>query len=405
MKIAFVCEFTFSPPSKGVEVRLHHTADLLGEIGDVVPFIVTRLAIDPVRFDALRTRYEGAVHLIPSEEPPRSIFAKLARVTSRKSVAGRGYHLTDPACSNLVTKLREYDLVWFHSLKVADSIGVYKWQHGVVDLDDLHSQKYLQAARLTTNLVARVKNLWSALIWTRWERDALQRFAQVVVCSHEDRRFLPAASNVAVLPNVLESGHQRMIVRRPSPDRIGFIGTLEYFANQDALAWFISEILPMLVQERPGIRLRVAGAIPKGFTFPSNSVVEVLGYVNDLATEMATWSASVAPLRIGGGTRLKILESFMQRCPVVSTQLGCYGLGVTDKLELLVANSPRQFAKACADLCASVSLAETISATAFAHWKTNFTRESIRPTVGAIAASVSGVRTEEGLVNFPPSHK
>jgi glycosyltransferase involved in cell wall biosynthesis len=94
---------------------------------------------------------------------------------------------------------------------------------------------------------------------------------------------------------------------------------------------------------------------------------------------MAGWSCSVAPIRVGSGTRIKILDAFRHGCPVVSTTLGCSGLDVTHDRELLIADRPDDFAKACVELCRNGDLRGRLRARAHRTWEERFTPEAIAP--------------------------
>lgn len=386
MKIALVCEFPFIHPQKGVELRLHQTAELLSEIGTVWPVIITRFETPSARLDDLREKFGSVSYIIPTEEPDTSMKSKLLRLIARKKVADRGYHVSADARADLIKQLQACDVVWFHSLKVADSLGTYRWTNGILDFDDLHSKKYLQAAKLDHQLKVKIKGRWLALCWRQWELDALQRFQRVVVCSEEDRKFMGSQEQIEVIQNIFARQGPIENPRDPSGDRVGFIGTLEYAANRDAVRWFVDTVLPLLVKLNPSIQFRIAGKIPAGMAPIDHPNVNLLGFVDNLADEMATWSASVAPLRVGSGTRLKILESFSRRCPVVSTTVGCYGLKVENRVDLLIGDSAEQFALACNELCNSPALGAQLSASACLKWQQNYTLEAVRPVVRRLAS-------------------
>ena len=104
-------------------------------------------------------------------------------------------------------------------------------------------------------------------------------------------------------------------------------------------------------------------------------------FVENLADEMATWSASVAPVRVGSGTRLKILESFSRQCPVVTTTLGCYGLNVRNRIQVMIGDSAEEFAAACHELFRTPGLGARLSSAAFLLWQEKYTLNAVRPVV------------------------
>jgi glycosyltransferase involved in cell wall biosynthesis len=116
----------------------------------------------------------------------------------------------------------------------------------------------------------------------------------------------------------------------------------------------------LILTKFPGARLRLAGDTGKRSFEGQN--IDVLGWVADMETEMAGWSLAIVPIRIGGGTRIKILEAFSRKCPVVSTSRGAYGHDVKDGKELLIADSPEDFTESClrilTDPAKGINLAE-----------------------------------------------
>ncbi|MFP5225095.1 MAG: glycosyltransferase family 4 protein [Actinomycetota bacterium] len=127
------------------------------------------------------------------------------------------------------------------------------------------------------------------------------------------------------------------------PDRILFVGPMTYIANLDAVRWFGSEVLPLVRSRRPAARLVTVGT-PTEEALPTG--VEAVGRVDDLRPWYAASPVSVVPVRIGSGTRYKILEAFSMGRAVVSTEVGAEGLGATHEEHLLLADDPEGFAEA-----------------------------------------------------------
>jgi glycosyltransferase involved in cell wall biosynthesis len=141
------------------------------------------------------------------------------------------------------------------------------------------------------------------------------------------------------------------------PRTVLWMGSLGWLPNQDSFWWFYRSIVPEILRRDPGVRIRVVGSTPPAdivaLRHPS---VEILGYVEDLRGVMRTSQVCVVPLRIGSGIRIKLLEMFADRRAVVSTSIGCEGLGVEDGRELLIADDPEGFAAAVVRLLDDASL-------------------------------------------------
>jgi glycosyltransferase involved in cell wall biosynthesis len=163
-------------------------------------------------------------------------------------------------------------------------------------------------------------SLLEAALLRRLERRWLPRFDRVWVCSRPDAdslaRRVPGV-HPGVAPNVVPVPCAAPEGPAAAPFRFLFIGTLGYYPNQDALLWFLREILPRMrpQTDRP-FRVTVAGGgLPPALARQLRSApeVEVLGYVEDLASLYRESGAVVVPLRAGGGSRIKIIEAFAGR--------------------------------------------------------------------------------------------
>ena len=148
----------------------------------------------------------------------------------------------------------------------------------------------------------------------------------VVVCSELDRRRL-GAENVHVIPNSYAYQHQPLGWPTVGhPPVITFPGVLKYPPNEDGAAWPVREIVPWMRERMPEVQIRLVGtATPEIEKLHDPPGVSVTGLVPDIGTELAIADVVAVPLRYGGGTRIKILEAFAHRIPVVSTTPGAAG--------------------------------------------------------------------------------
>jgi len=132
-----------------------------------------------------------------------------------------------------------------------------------------------------------------------------------------------------------------------------FQGGMDWFPNRDAVSFFVNQVMPVLRRRIPGVRFVVAGRNPsKSFLqeFAGQSDVAFTGTVADMREVVAKASVCVVPLRIGSGTRLKILEAAAMGKPIVSTRLGAEGLEFRHGYEILLADKPEEFAAQVAEL-------------------------------------------------------
>src|ERR1044072_1314487 len=187
----------------------------------------------------------------------------------------------------------------------------------------------------------------------RFEREMCRRFDSVIAVSADDREQMKdeyGAEAVFDVPTGVDvEFFQPNNAVKPVPNSLVFTGSMDWLPNDDAIRYFMREIIPLIKQQAPDATLTVVGRNPApalfelGKTDPS---LVITGRVEDVRPYMEAAAAYIVPLRIGGGTRLKIFEAMAMQKAVVSTTVGAEGLPLTDGVELLLADEPAGFADA-----------------------------------------------------------
>jgi glycosyltransferase involved in cell wall biosynthesis len=142
---------------------------------------------------------------------------------------------------------------------------------------------------------------------------------------------------------------------------------------------------PRIKREIPNAKLRLVGKYTDGLLKPANPDVEGLGWIRDPSEEIATWSGMIVPIRLGAGTRVKVAEAFSRKCPLISTRLGARGYDCVDGKELLLADSPEAFARACIYVLQKPSDAAAMAERAWLRFLEQWTWDAIAPHVWATA--------------------
>lgn len=192
-----------------------------------------------------------------------------------------------------------------------------------------------------------------------FESRAYTGVEQVWVCSEEDAGLaagIAPQACIRTIPNGVDTDHIRPAAEdEVRPGRLLFFGRMDYEPNRDAVRYFVGSILPALRAVAGAVELRVVGPGigPELRQLAAQAPeIRLVGRVDDLRPELAAATAVVVPLRMGGGTRLKILEAMAAGKAVVSTTIGAEGLGVSDGGEIRLADSPGDFARAVATVLA-----------------------------------------------------
>jgi len=198
----------------------------------------------------------------------------------------------------------------------------------------------------------------------RFEREVCNRADEVLTCSPEDAVRLQGLSpdcRTSIVPNGVDldfftpgtPGDER-------PDSLAFVGHMNWFPNRDGIDYFMEEILPLLA-DRADLRLEVIGR--NNQTSASEAVtrqVNFTGFVDDLRPLVQRAAVFVVPLRVGSGTRLKILEAMAMGKAIVSTRIGAEGIGLVDGESVLLADTPSEFAAAVRQLLENPSLRQAL---------------------------------------------
>jgi glycosyltransferase involved in cell wall biosynthesis len=190
------------------------------------------------------------------------------------------------------------------------------------------------------------------LTWWKYGRflsRLIRRFDRTTVVSDVERELCASIGGDPAAIRVVTNGADRELFQRhgqPLAAQLVYPGSVTYSANLDAVRFFVREVLPLIRKGRPDVSLLVTGATD-GIDLSdlrANPAVTFTGRVPDIAGVVAESAACVVPLRIGGGTRLKVLEAMAVGTPVVATDKGAEGLRVTDGRNILIADDPQAFA-------------------------------------------------------------
>jgi glycosyltransferase involved in cell wall biosynthesis len=297
-----------------------------------------------------------------------------------------------------------YDLVWCFDIRGWVLAGRLDLAPVVIDADDLEHCKILARLAIDDTGMRRAGLRWMGRIYSQFEarrwahlyRSASIRARQVVVCSQLDAERATASGmkRVAVVPNA----YPRPVrpVGRPgvgSPPVVLFHGTLRYPPNADAAQWLVGRIAPAIRTLVPDVRVRLVGLPnPNLERLHDPPATTVVGPVPDMVPELSRADVIVVPVRFGSGTRVKILEAFAHRIPVVSTTLGAEGLGIAHDRHLLLGDTAHELASACTRLLTEPDLRERLVDSAHRHYLQTFEREVVVRQIAEVAGAAASLR-------------
>ncbi|HEV3484970.1 MAG TPA: glycosyltransferase, partial [Vicinamibacterales bacterium] len=242
---------------------------------------------------------------------------------------------------------------------------------------NVEAEIWRRHADTATNPVSRtlLGQQWQRML--RFEGAALSRFDMVLAVSDADRQtfarlypgalrapahvvqtgvdteyFRPLDAEVRLKPDAMKSAEVRLkpdaTKNEVRPTHMVFTGSMDWLPNEDGMLYFVREILPLVRRAEPSATLSIIGRAPTPAVkrLADEPGIEVTGRVDDVRPHVAAGSVYVVPLRIGGGTRLKIFEAMAMGKAVVSTTIGAEGLPVTSGRDIVIADEPQRFADA-----------------------------------------------------------
>lgn len=386
-RILFVTSHWPLAPAYGAQQRVLNIGRLLRRFGDLSFVIVPTEHEDEETVRRTTREFEvrkimRPLRITPGRFPSR-VFERVRHEFDPTYMATDPYVVSEGDRTELQKLIQQHDLIWIHTIRTAQWFRIYRWPHSVMDVDDLPSRYYQSAVQAGGSLMRRLLDLRMSWIWRRRERILPERFDVLTVCSEDDRRYLCRPERIHVIPNGAPSVAERARAFSELP-RIGLIGNCTFMPNEDGIKWFIRDVWPMVKREFPVAQLRLVGRGSDGYLTTLGPDIKGFGWLEDPSDEIASWSAMIVPIKVGGGTRVKVAEGFARRCPVVATAIGAFGYDVENGEEILLADRADDFASACILLLSNREFGEAISKRAHKRFLERWTWDSFENTVGTV---------------------
>ncbi|MGH9471242.1 MAG: glycosyltransferase [Terriglobales bacterium] len=240
---------------------------------------------------------------------------------------------------------------------------------------------------------------WEGQRVARWEATVGRRTALNLVCSEVDRCVLleqQPEANIAVVPNIAPQSAVPDVNTEEDPDLVVFQGALDWLPNRDAVDWFLADVWPAVLARCPSVRFQVVGRNPPEDFLARHrgrARVEFTGTVTDVRPYLGRAAVAIAPMRIGSGTRLKILEAAGMAKAVVATPLGAQGLHFVPGVEIELADSSIEFAALLLQLLRSPERRQMLGAAAQTRVRTEYSFGALRQSLRRALSTLDGCGT------------
>ena len=307
------------------------------------------------------------VHLVENDTtlPTVSINTLLSSLINKQPITVTRYNI--PAYKQKFRELLDthtYDVVHYEMLHTAQF-------HVETDLPSILSLQNVDSAIWGRLQQETMNPFYKFAYWTqfrafkRYEK-ALSPIFDVVTCTSDIDAAVYhqycSENRVVVIPNGVDVSHFSPATTSQALAHLIYIGSMDWFPNEDAVTFFAEDILPIIRKSVPDVRFTIVGGNPSERVqrFANEEGIEVTGRVPEIKPYFAEATIFVVPLRIGSGTRLKILEALSMGKAVVSTTVGAEGLSLQNHEEIIIADEPTSFAEEVVRLLTIPSLRKEI---------------------------------------------
>jgi len=392
MRVLFVSSWFPSPPTNGSELRVHNLLRVLAAAHEVTlasfsdrPELDRRCAA--VRDLCVDVRVVPRRHFNPHSRRARFGFLS----ASPRSIV-------DTHSAEMARLIEQLLNEKSHDLAIASQLGsaAYAPYFGATPalFDEVELAMLYDPLTHSHSPVERFRHRLTWLKHCRYLSRLLPRFRACTVVSRQERELLraaaPAYESIEIVPNFVKWDDYRDVRAEPRRARMIFAGSLSYEANHGAVAWFLAEVYPLVRTHLPEVELVITGE-SESCELPAAENVLRTGLVDDVRPWIASSWLSISPTRIGGGTRVKILESMALGTPVVATSKGAEGLEVRADEHVLIADDAPAFAAAVLRLLSDPSLRARLSDNGRRLVRERYEAGRIGPRFLEVAERVAGV--------------
>lgn len=345
------------PPTEGHQIRTYHLLRRLAGEYNVHLLSFCRTDEEPQNAEHLRS-FCKSVKLfdIPLQRSKlRLVWELLTSPVKKIPFVVTRYRSKELSSElgQLVSRLNP-SLLHLDMLPLAD----YRNQAGkspiVINNHNVESLLLKRRATATGNILEKIFFWIQARKLSIFERNACNDVNKVLVCSAQDKKvlqILAPKANIVVIPNGVDSQYFVNQSDKVDTNQLVFVGGMGWYPNKDGIDYFCKEILPLVREHNPNIKLVVVGktnGVKKNRIHQDEA--EYVGFVEDFRPVVAEAGIYIIPLRVGSGTRLKALEAMSMSKAIVSTSIGIEGIEVESGNHLIIADSPTEMADAIIQL-------------------------------------------------------
>lgn len=363
MKILYLIPYNPVNPAFGGALRIYHILNHLCSHHDVTVAGFSTPEKEKLLVEQFPV-LAGKTHFV---QQPYSTSNRLCLFKSLFTSHSHWHHITrSEQLQKIIDKILEDDT--FDIIQSEFPVmAMFHFNSNAIQIIDSHNVEYDNFKRMT-----KVKNPFKKLFYHIESHKFYKE--ETKACSEQDALLVTSERDIAIfeqsvpgvpkylIPNGVDATYFQPFKTFPIPHSMVFVGMMKYVPNYDGINFFLDEIFPKIVKEFPNSTVTIVGKNPpKSIARRAGKNIFITGFVEDTRPYIQNASVYIVPLRMGGGTRLKIIEALAMKKPIVTTSIGCEGIDVAHGQTALIADEPQDFADAVMQLFNSKKLSSMLT--------------------------------------------
>ena len=391
MKILWICPFFLHPTDRGAQIRTLGTLKELHKRHEIhfAALNDPHNSEGPQRSSEYSSRHISVEHTAPGRGSIGIVPQLLSSVVNATPMAVSRY-----SSSKLKHKIDALIAAEHYDSIVCDFLfsvpNLINLEQGMLFQHNVETTIWQRHTQHSSSLLKKAFYQMQARKMEAYEKNACRRAKHVIAVSEIDALRIKELFGVEAVTSVLTGVDVEYFAPcgdAPQLSDIVFCGSMDWLPNVDATLYFLSEVLPLIRDRLPGTTFTIAGRSPDAKILKAVKGLKgviVTGKVKDMRPYLWGSKISVVPIRIGGGTRLKIYECMAAGIPVVSTIVGAEGLQYKDGEDIVLASNPGEIADACVRLLSDDEARRTFSHNALKRAQREFSWEAVSREFEAI---------------------
>jgi polysaccharide biosynthesis protein PslH len=353
MKVLVIDEWLPWPLESGKKIRSYNLLSRLAKTNDILYMAFVDLIHEQDKVKIMEDKGFRVTPVRDTRTPKwtAKFYSQVLLNFLSKEPFSTSYHIKRNFIEQLgmVLEQEKPDLVHCEWTNLAPYLKFVKNVPCIISSHNVESDIWKRLGKHGSNIFKKIVGYSQAKKIENLEKKWYPQVNMCITVSREDQKILQGyGAKVKVVENGVDINYYDIPQDIVDPYSLIFTASFDTFSNQDGAEYFVKDIYPIIKKRIPQIQLWLVGKDPSEHMkfFPKHdSSIHVTGTVDDVRPYVSRAAVCVVPLRIGGGSRLKILEALAMKKAVISTTVGAEGLTITHDRDILLADKPDKFAE------------------------------------------------------------